>query len=1308
MDLSGIPHPKINWDSTNLPDEWEKFQTYVELIFSGPLKEKSEQEKVSYLLLWVGEQGRQIYKTWTGISEEDSKKLNTYYDRFKRHVQPKLYPIFARFRFNNVVQGSDNIDAFVTRLRIRARDCNFRMNENTDITEDMIRDRIVFRCSEPKVREKLINEGDKLTMDKAIQIVQNFEYCQQQLHSMATSQAGNNVDAVKKSTKCTKKAQRQRSDQKKRTQWTCGRCGYNHDSKAVCSAKGKKCNKCNKLNHFAKVCKTKSVDFVNESDDECRGYSVDMVSASSLFTHSASDDQMLVNLQIGPKMSKMMFKIDTGSSANIIPFTQFQLLGIKGSLKPPDCKLISYSGEMLNAKGMINLNCRYRDSQLSARFYIVHTKSPPLIGTKTSTDPGLIKLTYSVDNGTNEHLTKDSVLREYSDLFKGIGTFPGKCHLHLKDNVTPTVNPPRRIPEALKNRLKIELDQMVKDKIIRRVTEPTDWVNSIVVVEKPKTGKLRICLEPKALNEAIRRPHFQMPTLDDITSKLACAKYFSILDITHAYWNVQLDEQSSLLTTFNTPFGRYCYLRLPFGISSSGDIFQQKDCEIFESLPGIQAIVDDTLVYGQTRTEHDQNLRNALNRAREKGICFNPDKCTIGVTEVSFFGHIISSTGLKPDPSKIEAILQLPVPDSREKLQTFLGMVNYRAKFAPNLAEVTNPLRLLLKKESDFIWDETQTRAFNKVKQLITDVPVLGYYDSNKELVLETDASKSGLGCCIFQDGRPIAYASKSLTKSECMYAQIEKELLTILYGCKRFHQFTYGRNIIVHCDHKPIESIMKKPLAAALLRLQRMLLQLQKYILVRHVSGKDIPVSDYLSRQSRNDTDQKMIEGLDLHVHVIRKQLFVTDKRLDRIKSGIESDMQMRALKRTIIEGWPEMRSNCDPKVLDYFNHRDELSVEDGLIFRGQRIIVPASLRNETLSQIHKGHMGVTKSVERAKDSLFWPGMVKQVTDYVLNCPLCLTHRNSNAKEPMIPSEFPDRPYQKLGADIFHFDRQNYLLTIDYYSRFFEVDLLPDMKSSTVIRKLIVHMSRNGICDVLITDNGPQFVSTEFHDFSKAWLFEHQTSSPRYPRGNGLAEKGVGIAKKLMKNAKDDKESPYVLFLEYRNTLLDCGYSPAQLLIGRRTKPFVPITSKALQPHQIDPKKVRLSVNRSKGKQKQNYDKSSKVLKPLCINDAVRIQLGKIWKPAKVLKKLGERSYLVQTRDGSTYRRNRLHLNQTNEDVSDICPFDLNILQNESSPSTPVQHETSPSSYQDKSYVTRSGRVVKENRRYTGEEWTT
>ena len=292
----------------------------------------------------------------------------------------------------------------------------------------------------------------------------------------------------------------------------------------------------------------------------------------------------------------------------------FKTLVINNALEKPDCNLITYSGDMLKTHGMLNLDCSYRKRNVKTPFYIVHTNASPLISAQTSIDLGLIKLTFAIDNQT---MTKENVMEEYNDLFHGIGLLPGKCHLHLRDNVTPTINAPRRIPEALKKRLKAELDQMVCVKIIWKVTEPTDWVNSIVMVEKSKAGKLRLCLDPKALNEAIRMPHFQMPTLDYITSQLSEAKYFSILDITHAYWNVEL---SSLLTTFSTAYGRYCYFRLPFGINASSDIFQPKVGKVFEGLPGTQAIVDDILVFGKTKSEHDQNLKNAMNRAREKGV----------------------------------------------------------------------------------------------------------------------------------------------------------------------------------------------------------------------------------------------------------------------------------------------------------------------------------------------------------------------------------------------------------------------------------------------------------------------------------------------------------------------------------------------------------------------------------------------------------------------------------------------------------------------------------------------------------------
>lgn len=316
-----------------------------------------------------------------------------------------------------------------------------------------------------------------------------------------------------------------------------------------------------------------------------------------------------------------------------------------------------------------------------------------------------------------------------------------------------------------------------------------------------------------------------------------------------------------------------------------------------------------------------------------------------------------------------------------------------------------------------------------------------------------------------------------------------------------------------------------------------------------------------------------------------------------------------------------------------------------------------------------------------------------------------------------MISTDFPDRPYQKLGADLFHFDGKNYLLTIDYYSRFFEVDYLPDTRSATVIQKMQVHMSRNGICDILVSDNGPQFSSLEFEQFAKSWSFEHKTSSPLYPKGNSLSEKGVGIAKKLMRKAKDSDQSPYIAFLEYRNTPLDCGYSPAQLLFSRRTKSVLPITNKALQPKLINKQHLTERVQSSKIQQKNNYDKTSRSLKPLCVNDPVRVQFGKTWKSAKVIKKHENRSYSVQTSNGSIYRRNRKFLHKTNEDVSDIDPFSANILETPIPPDEPQIPNIIPgmadsrpnlNSRTEAPYITRSGRIVKSNQRYNSSQWIT
>ena len=310
---------------------------------------------------------------------------------------------------------------------------------------------------------------------------------------------------------------------------------------------------------------------------------------------------------------------------------------------------------------------------------------------------------------------------------------------------------------------------------------------------------------------------------------------------------------------------------------SAQDEFQRRVDETYEGLDGVTAIVDDVLVFGQIRAEHDQRLKAMLDRTRERGVRLNPDKCRIGLTEVSYFEHTLSRDGIKPDPNKVKAIREMQPPQSKAELETVLGMINYLSRFAPHLSQVNSPLRQLLKQDSEFAWDANHDKVFQDMKNLITQHPgpVLSYFDPQKELRLQVDASKSGLGAVMLQEGKPIAYASKSLNSTEENYAQIEKELYAVVFGCKRFHECIYGRRVIVESDHKPLEAILKKPLAAAPPRLQRMILQLQKYdIHILHRPGKEIPVADTLSRKSIEYQDRALQEGMEAQVHTVLNSL--------------------------------------------------------------------------------------------------------------------------------------------------------------------------------------------------------------------------------------------------------------------------------------------------------------------------------------------------------------------------------------------------------------------------------------------------
>ncbi|PIK59784.1 hypothetical protein BSL78_03239 [Apostichopus japonicus] len=311
--------------------------------------------------------------------------------------------------------------------------------------------------------------------------------------------------------------------------------------------------------------------------------------------------------------------------------------------------------------------------------------------------------------------------------------------------------------------------------VIEPITEPTDWVSSIVYCRKPN-GKWRVCLDPKDLNKAIKRTHYHTPTSEEITHKLAQSTVFSKLDAKHGYWAVSLDEDSSRLTTFNSPFGRYYFKRLPFGLCLSQDIFQMKMNQILELCPGTIGISDDICVFGKTEQQHDENLIRLMEVAREKGLVFNPDKCEIKQPSIKFFGQIYDAQGVHPDPSKVKAMKAIEKPNNVKELQQFLGITTYMAPFIPDLSNHTASLRELLKKDVTFQWANVHDQNFQKIKDLISEEVTLAYFDPNKESVIEVDASLKGIGCALIQDKKPVYFASKAFTETEQRYANIERE----------------------------------------------------------------------------------------------------------------------------------------------------------------------------------------------------------------------------------------------------------------------------------------------------------------------------------------------------------------------------------------------------------------------------------------------------------------------------------------------------------------------------------------------------
>ena len=1140
--VAGIRPPPLlqlsDGNSCSLTEEWRLFkQKWQNYSVIAHVDKQPNSYQVALFLHTIGDAALKIYNGFVFTTADDARTVQEIITKFDDYAIGAVNLTYERFLFNQRIQkDGETFDHFLAALRTLIKTCSFC----EQCVESLLMDRIVIGIRDAEIQKALLKESN-LNLKNCISICKAMENAKTQGKMLRPAATVDRVTNSNKKKPFQKSTQPRTQSDKSAPRDKCFWCGKTPHPRIQCPAKDSLCRKCGKKGHWDSVCEGKP----QQNPQKKRSANAIGEETDGLFLGSVIDSSVAAwTVRLYVNGQPINFRIDTGADVTVISKTTYHQFENPPRLAPCQLRLASPGGS-LKTLGQFKAKLQHRGKVHLQTIVVIQGDYEALLGREAGCALGLVARIQAVLTGTMQ-------------------TSP--VNIRLRSGVAPLcVTSARKVPYPLRDAVKSELERMEKTGVIRSVTEPTDWCSPMVAVKK-KSGDVRICVDLKHLNKAVCREHYTLPSLDDIAPKLKNSKLFSKLDAASGFWQIPLDESSQLLTTFMTPHGRFAFCRMPFGITSAPEIFQRKMVEILSGLDGVEVLMDDILIHGTDLAQHDERLKKCLHRLKEKGVHLNDAKCQYRKKSLCYFGCIISGDGIRPDPSKVQAIRDLPAPKDTAELRSVLGMIQYLGKFI-NISTVIKPLTELLQKNRVWFWGPAQENAFKSAKQLVCNAPTLAFYDHTKPTTVSADASSYGLGGVLLQlhdDGlKPVTFCSRTLTDAERRYSQIEKECLAAVWASEKFAVYLTGLpEYTLLTDHKPLVPLMsKKNIDECPVRCQRLLIRLMRFNPIPvYVKGKDQVIADALSRNplALTDDDGDLSIEVDAYASSIQASWPASPARLQEIKLATSQDTTLALVQKFIVSDWPDYSSAIPTQVKPYYSHRDALSVIDGLITFENWIVIPESLRCDILERIHESHQGLSKCRERAAMSVWWPGISADMKTMVENCLVCRRHKPSHRELPLQPVPLPERPWVKLAADLCEIKKRRFIVVIDYYSRWLHIEELTTTTSVALIRCFKRLFANHGIPEVLVSDNGPQFSSTEFAEFSKLYGFTQVFTNPYRAQENGMAERAVQEAKKILAQA-----DPQLALLNFRATPHSAtGISPARALMGRELSTHSPCSA--------------------------------------------------------------------------------------------------------------------------------------------------